>query len=102
MAGVLGEPQVRSAQRRLLWELVGQDVLVAFVSRAVAERLLPDAALRSLDPPVFRRVGLVRRPEPPTPAARALLEIALPPRTRRPRRGAPPATPSGDSTPGRP
>lgn len=102
MAEVLGEPLVRSAQRRLLWDLVDQDVLVTFVARAVAARLLPDAELRSLDPPVFRRVGLVRRPEPPTPAARALLEIALPPRTRRPRRGAPPATPSGDPTPDRP
>lgn len=102
MAEVLGEPRVRSAQRQLLWELVGRDVLVTFVSRAVAERLLPDAELRSLDPPVFRRVGLVRRPEAPTPAARALLEIALPPRTRRPRRAAPPATPSGGPTPGRP
>lgn len=102
MAEVLGEPRVRSAQRRLLWDLVGQGVLVTFVSRAVAERLLPDAELRSLDPPVFRRVGLVRRPEAPTPAARALLEIALPPRTRRPRRAAPPATPSGDPTPDRP
>ncbi|TDC58477.1 LysR family transcriptional regulator [Actinomadura sp. KC345] len=102
MAEVLGEPRLRSAQRRLLWELVAQDVLVTFVSRAVAERLLPDAELRSLDPPVFRRVGLAHRPERLTPAARALLEIALSPRTRRPRRGGPPAMSSGDPRPGRP
>lgn len=102
MAEVLGEPRMRSAQRQLLWELVGQDVLVTFVSRAVAERLLPDAELRSLDPPVFRRVGLAHRPERLAPAAQALLEIALSPRTRRPRRGAPPATSSGDPMPDRP
>ncbi|TDC83097.1 LysR family transcriptional regulator [Actinomadura sp. 7K507] len=102
MAEVLGEPRLRSAQRQLLWDLVEQDVLVTFVSRAVAERLLPDAELRSLDPPVFRRVGLAHRPERLAPAARALLEIALSPRTRRPRRGAPPATSSGDPMPDRP
>ncbi|WP_164477929.1 LysR family transcriptional regulator [Nocardioides pantholopis] len=102
MAALIGRPQLRCAQRQLLWDLVQQDVVVTFVPRAVAERLLPGAVLRSLEPPLSRRVGLAHRPGPLSPAASALLRIALPPRTPPPRTGDRPATPSADPRPDRP
>ncbi|HEY1117496.1 MAG TPA: LysR family transcriptional regulator, partial [Acidimicrobiales bacterium] len=85
MAAIVGRPQLWCEQRQLLWDLVGQDVVATFVPRAVAERMLPEATLRSLEPPLHRRVGLAHRPGVLSPAAQALLEVALPRRTPRPR-----------------
>lgn len=100
MIELVGRPQVRCVQRQLLWDLVQQDAVVTFVSRPVGERLMPDVELRSVDPPLLRRIGLASRPGPLAPAAQALMEIALPP--PRPRRDDPSGTPSPGPTPGRP
>jgi DNA-binding transcriptional LysR family regulator len=99
MRDLLGRPRVRCAQRQLLWDLVQQDVVATFVPRAVAQRLLPGAGVRSLDPPLFRRIGVVYRPGGLAPAARALLEIARPPGRPRRRRDGPRATGCADPTP---
>lgn len=84
MAELLGRPRIRCQQRQLLWDLVQQDVAVTFVSREVGERLMPDASFRSLEPPLYRRIGLAHRPGELSPAAQALLRIALPARKPRP------------------
>lgn len=96
MATIVGRPQLWCEQRQLLWDLVEQDVVATFVPRAIAERMLPDATLRSVSPPLHRRVGLAHRPGPLSPAAQALLRVALPPRTPRPRT----ADRAGRSSPG--
>lgn len=96
---LFGPPRVRCAHRQLLWDLVGQDVVVTATTRQVAERMLPDVRLRALDPPLFRRIGLACRPGPLAPGAHALAQLALP-RRWPPRPGPGPApTASGDPTP---
>ncbi|MFF0816881.1 LysR family transcriptional regulator [Rhodococcus sp. NPDC003318] len=59
------------------WELVRRGAGVAMAPRTVAEQQMPDAVVRSLDPPLTRQVGLVLRSGPASPAAEAFVAAAL-------------------------
>ncbi|MFD1811004.1 LysR family transcriptional regulator [Rhodococcus gannanensis] len=59
------------------WELVARGAGCALVPRSVAEQHIPGAALRSVHPPLTRRVGLVLRSGPVSPAAEAFVAAAV-------------------------
>jgi DNA-binding transcriptional LysR family regulator len=67
---------VECAHRPAVWELVRQGAGATFLSRRLAERHLRDVVVRSLSPRLERSIGLVFRPGPVSPAARAFLSIA--------------------------
>jgi DNA-binding transcriptional LysR family regulator len=67
---------VECAHRPAVWELVRQGAGATFLPRRLAERHLRDVVVRSLSPRVERSTGLVFRPGPVSPAARAFLSIA--------------------------
>jgi LysR family transcriptional regulator, carnitine catabolism transcriptional activator len=57
---------------------VGQrEALLPLVLAGAREAARRGAVVLSLDPPVVRHIGLVHRPGPMSPAARAFLELAL-------------------------
>lgn len=76
LGDVIGRVRARCAHRAMLWELVRQGTVAAFVGRRTAETVLPWAALHSLDPPLWRPVCLVWREGALSPAGRALVELA--------------------------
>lgn len=67
---------VECAHPQALWELVKAGAGAAFLPRGLAENELTNVDVRSLAPPIERRIGLVFRPGPLSPAARAFLEVA--------------------------
>ncbi|MFF5261683.1 LysR family transcriptional regulator [Actinomadura viridis] len=67
---------VECAHRTAIWELVRQGTGAALLPRRLALRQLHDVAVRSVEPRIERQIGLVFRPGPLSPAARAFLGIA--------------------------
>lgn len=59
------------------WDLVRRGAGVAVAPRSVAEQQMPDATIRGMQPPLTRRVGLVLRSGPASPAAEAFVAAAL-------------------------
>ncbi|RKT87664.1 DNA-binding transcriptional regulator, LysR family [Saccharopolyspora antimicrobica] len=67
---------VESANRQAIWDLVAHGAGATFLPRALAERELHGAVLRSITPELRRSVGFVHRPGPLSPAAEAFLTVA--------------------------
>ncbi|MQA98214.1 MAG: LysR family transcriptional regulator [Streptosporangiales bacterium] len=65
-----------ATHRQAVWQLVVHGVGATFLPRVLAESELDRVVVRSTDPPVHRRVGLIYRPGPLSPAAAALLHLA--------------------------
>jgi LysR family carnitine catabolism transcriptional activator len=77
-AGVTPLVAVEVGQREALLPLVLAGAGTSFLPRPLArEAARRGAVVLSLDPPVVRHIGLVHRPGPMSPAARAFLELAL-------------------------
>ncbi|HEX4247166.1 MAG TPA: LysR family transcriptional regulator [Pseudonocardia sp.] len=76
LEGAIGPVVVECAHRQAIWELVMHGAGATFLPRRIAESELRDVVVRSIEPPVWRGVGLVFRPGPASPAASALLEVA--------------------------
>ncbi|TDC58462.1 LysR family transcriptional regulator [Actinomadura sp. KC345] len=85
-ASMAGRVRARCAHRAMLWELVRDGTVATFVGRDTANAVMPWAALRSLDPPLWRDVSLIWREQALSPAGAALVELARgrdePPRDR--------------------
>ncbi|MFZ2177310.1 MAG: LysR family transcriptional regulator [Rhodococcus sp. (in: high G+C Gram-positive bacteria)] len=64
------------------WEFVTRGTGAAVVPRLVAAEQMPTAAVRSLDPPLLRNVGLVLRSGEPSPAAAAFIATSTYPNGR--------------------
>ncbi|QFG21327.1 LysR family transcriptional regulator [Actinomadura sp. WMMB 499] len=82
VASMAGRVRARCAHRAMLWELVGDGTVATFVGRDTAASVMPWAALRSLDPPLWRDAHLVWREQALSPAGAALVELAELPRGR--------------------
>ncbi|TDC97612.1 LysR family transcriptional regulator [Actinomadura sp. 7K507] len=87
-----GRVAVQCAHRHAVWELVKHGAGVAFLPRAFAEECLDGVVVRSTAPPLHRRIGLLHRAGPRSPAARAFLDLA-----RQAPASATNALPAGDS-----
>ncbi|WP_219506148.1 LysR family transcriptional regulator [Nonomuraea ceibae] len=71
-----GRVVMECAHRQAIWELVRHGVGAAFLPRAFAESGIDGVVVRSTDPPIHRRIGLVFRAGPLSPAASAFLRVA--------------------------
>ncbi|MFC5744379.1 LysR family transcriptional regulator [Actinomadura rugatobispora] len=71
-----GRVVVECVHRQAVWELVRHGAGAAFLPRGFAEACLDDVAVRATLPAIRRRIGLVHRPGPLSPAARAFLDVA--------------------------
>ncbi|MGW0177673.1 LysR family transcriptional regulator [Rhodococcus sp. NPDC003322] len=77
LVGESGDPVVVDcAHPTATWDLVARGTGATVLPRAVAEGQLRGLAVRSLDPPLVRRVGLVLRTGPASPAAEAFAAAA--------------------------
>ena len=87
--GLSADVAIETDHREQIGPLVTAGAGCALVPLAVAERLAsPDVAVRRVRPRISRRIGLVHRDGPLTPAAAAFVALALgdpAPRARRPR-----------------
>jgi DNA-binding transcriptional LysR family regulator len=87
-AGIEPVIAVETSQREAIAPLVLGGAGVSFLPAGLAEPLADQGAVVArLVPTLTRTVGLVHRPAPLTPAARAFVELARPPARRRPRAG---------------
>jgi DNA-binding transcriptional LysR family regulator len=79
-AGIRPEIAVEVGQREALLPLVLAGAGTSFLPRPLARQAARrGAVVQPLDPPIVRQIGLVHRPGPLAPAARALLALASPP-----------------------
>lgn len=68
-----------ASHRQAVWQLVVHGVGATFLPRVLAEAELDHVVVRATEPAVHRRVGLVYRPGPLSPAAAAFLALAAEP-----------------------
>jgi DNA-binding transcriptional LysR family regulator len=66
---------VETAHRQTIWKLVDGGVGATFLPRAVAERELSGADIRSTEPRALRRMGVIYRQGAASPAASAFLDL---------------------------
>ncbi|GAA4478752.1 transcriptional regulator CynR [Rhodococcus olei] len=77
LLGEGGDPVVVDcAHPTATWDLVARGTGATVLPRAVAEGQLRGVTVRALDPPLIRRVGLVLRSGPASPAAEAFAATA--------------------------
>lgn len=76
LAATASRARVRTAHRQLLWEVVAAGVVSTVMGRRSAGQVLRGAAVRPLEPPLWRTPGLVWRPGALSPAGEALLAAA--------------------------
>lgn len=75
--GIAPKIAIETDHRDALVPLVAAGVGAAIVPESIVEAVFdPRLRVRRLDPPVERRVGIIHRPWPLTPAAQRLLELA--------------------------
>jgi LysR family transcriptional regulator, carnitine catabolism transcriptional activator len=89
-AGLVPNVAVETDHREAITAMVLAGAGVAILPEPVARATrLPGAVVRQITPAIRRRVGLIRRPGPLSPAAQAFTALAVPGSPTRPRR--PPA-----------
>ncbi|WP_326794461.1 LysR family transcriptional regulator [Streptomyces sp. NBC_01808] len=71
-----GPVVVECAHRQAIWDLVRHGAGAALLPRRFAEESLDGVVVRATEPPTRRRVGLLVRPGPLSPAAAAFLRAA--------------------------
>ncbi|MBE2998276.1 LysR family transcriptional regulator [Nocardiopsis sp. HNM0947] len=74
---VAGNVVVRSAHRQVVWDLVEAGVGSTFLPFRLAEEQMSGVAIRRTEPALEQQIGLVHRPGPLSPAARALVRLAV-------------------------
>ena len=90
IAGLVPNVAVETDHREAITAMVLAGAGVAILPEPVARATrLPGAVVRQITPAIERRVGLIRRPGPLSPAAQAFTALAVPGTPTRPRR--PPA-----------
>ncbi|MCE3555928.1 LysR family transcriptional regulator [Pseudonocardia sp. RS11V-5] len=76
LLGRIDEVAVECAHRAAIYALVQHGAGAAFLPRSAVETELSGIATRSIDPPLWRTVGVVFRPGPLSPAAEVFLAAA--------------------------
>lgn len=77
VAQVSGNVVVRSAHRDTVMSLVTAGVGATFLPRSLAERELSGVVLRETVPEITRRIGVVHRSGPLSPAAQRFLQLSV-------------------------
>lgn len=86
-AGLVPNVAVETDHREAITAMVRAGAGVAILPEPVAQATrLPGAVVRRIAPAIERRVGLIRRPGPLSPAAQAFTALAVPGTPARPRR----------------
>ncbi|WP_283274481.1 LysR family transcriptional regulator [Rhodococcus sp. IEGM 1381] len=73
--GAFGSAVIECAHRQAVWELVVRGAGATLVPADIARRELTDVAVRSLTPPIVRRLAVMVRSSAVSPAARAFMDV---------------------------